>query len=97
MKFSLREQLLVTMVVGLAIGWFLDHRAQMTVQGNHQLSFKQAVRQMKMYEGILQQIGCRINPGERGEVSTVTMPPYFTGQSIPSSPFPNSQSNPPGP
>jgi hypothetical protein len=89
MKFSLREQLLVTVTAALAIGWFLDHRAQVAIQGNHRLSYRQAVRQMEMYESVLRETGFGIARGSGGEATAVTIPPYFTGYSAPASPWYN--------
>ena len=71
MKFSIRDLLLVTVIVALAVGWWVDHRRQAALREEYRIVYEGEVRRMEENESNLAQFGISIERGEYGEVRGV--------------------------
>ena len=82
-RFPIRDLLFVITLAGVALGWVIDHRAQVATKEEYQKGYEQAVRHAELldssYELTLTQFGFGIERGPHGEVRSVTLPPYVTG------------------
>ena len=78
-RFSIRELLLVTLVVGLGVGWLVDHRAQVANSEEYTKAYEQwrqiAEAGEERHETILRSLGFSIE--KNGDTTTVTLPDSF--------------------